>query len=542
MGEQIGSSGSGSPGGQGSPTVTTAIPTQGGDGESGSAEGSADGQGPTVVSSSAPTSTSTPTPTPTKTEQELIQECITRKWMSRSHSNSNLRFQEVHYGGISEIANSIRKECEEEAKTIRAEEKAKEEKAKEEKTKKEKAKEEKTKEEKTKEEKAKEEKAKASKEERVKKEEKTKEEKAKEEKTKKEKAKEEKTKEEKTKEEQAKATENAIREEARKRDHRQKEAEEKEKTAVKTAESASERERKEARNTATSAIFQVKKNINMSVPKKNLVPPQITNRLRDSPTEDLRQLCHATQCGPKSSGMTVEQSTTFEREKLIDNIVFALRNASNVELIVDDTTGTFQLRKGYSAYNSALCACGKKLKDYEDNHCAEVMQKQHHSKSSPCLAMLMMLNQKNPLCVCPVSGSSAGGCGVPMHLDLYTGRAVNGLTFQAPARRLQNRKLLAEEAGVEIEGLDDTDPLQRKFSIWVHQMVANNTKQQGDRVVWEGRIPTEHGEYLRKNCDKLNWSVKKFGLRVQFNGLTFRSEVPNHGRRRLLSRSLDGGS
>ena len=85
------------------------------------------------------------------------------------------------------------------------------------------------------------------------------------------------------------------------------------------------------------------------------------------------------------------------------------------------------------------------------------------------------------------------------------------------------------------------EPL-RKFAKWVKSTVTKHAHIVGDNVVWEGVIPPKFGDYLQKNCDKLEWKVKKFGLMVEFKGLTFRSEVRSEGtRRRLLSRSNGGG-
>jgi hypothetical protein len=206
------------------------------------------------------------------------------------------------------------------------------------------------------------------------------------------------------------------------------------------------------------------------------------------------------------------------------------------------------LRRGFAAYNSALCACGRKLKEYEKKNCISVLKgKGQNRQKKSCLAMWMLLNQKNPLCICPVSGSNKGGCGVPMHLDLYTGTTRNGLTFPAPAQRSRRRRLLGEEVVEVLDAndknlLDSQDEPLRKFAKWVKSTVTKHAHIVGDNVVWEGVIPPKFGDYLQKNCDKLEWKVKKFGLMVEFKGLTFRSEVRSEGtRRRLLSRSNGGG-
>ena len=72
--------------------------------------------------------------------------------------------------------------------------------------------------------------------------------------------------------------------------------------------------------------------------------------------------------------------------------------------------------------------------------------------------------------------------------------------------------------------------------------MTEHAHEVGDNVVWEDVIPKEFGDYLQQKCDKMEWKVKKFGLMVEFKGLTFRSEVRSEGtRRRLLSRAHDGG-
>ena len=141
----------------------------------------------------------------------------------------------------------------------------------------------------------------------------------------------------------------------------------------------------------------------------------------------------------------------------------------------------------------------------------------------------MNLNQKNPLCVCPVSGSNEGGCGVPMHLDLYTGMARNGLAFPAPAQSARRRRLLGDDEGVEILGLKDEDEksLDGEFAKWVRDTVTKHVHIVGGNVIWEDVIPAEFGDYLRENCDTMEWSAKKFGLKVDFKGLTFHSEEPS---------------
>ena len=56
-----------------------------------------------------------------------------------------------------------------------------------------------------------------------------------------------------------------------------------------------------------------------------------------------------------SMGTEIIVETEEEKEKFIDSIVVALRNASDVELIVNKSTGTIQFRRSFSAYNTALC-------------------------------------------------------------------------------------------------------------------------------------------------------------------------------------------
>ena len=100
---------------------------------------------------------------------------------------------------------------------------------------------------------------------------------------------------------------------------------------------------------------------------------------------------------------------------------------------------------------------------------------------------------------------------------------------------------MEDDEGVEILGLKDESSLGRDFAKWVHDTVTDHAHIRGGNVTWEGVIPAEFGSYLRENCDTMEWSAKKFGLKVEFKGLTFHSEEPNQRRRRLLARSHDSG-
>ena len=109
--------------------------------------------------------------------------------------------------------------------------------------------------------------------------------------------------------------------------------------------------------------------------------------------------------------------------------------------------------------------------------------------------------------------------------------------FSLPPGRAKETR---EDQEVEIEGLDLTNKEEREFKDWVQHTASMNAIIKGNRLVWEGKIP--YGDFIMKNCNKLKWSVKKFGVKVTFEGLTIRSQtVVGTGRRRLLSRSYSSG-
>merc|ERR1711871_493451 len=82
-------------------------------------------------------------------------------------------------------------------------------------------------------------------------------------------------------------------------------------------------------------------------------------------------------------------------------------------------------REDFEQLNAALCTCGKVLKVYEQKNCKTVFGKQRKirggmKKLEKCYQYFSELSQTSPACVCPVN-PSIGPCGVPVHLDLYTG-------------------------------------------------------------------------------------------------------------------------
>lgn len=186
-----------------------------------------------------------------------------------------------------------------------------------------------------------------------------------------------------------------------------------------------------------------------------------------------------------------------------------------------------------------MCACGEKLKSYEGRKCQVVLGNETHPNYDACLELWMLIDGKNPLCVCPIN--EIGSCGVPVHLDLYTGNTVNGLKFKVNGSP-RRRRLLKHQSDVVVTGLDNSsDVLQVEFKEWVKTTVKKNAIILGDHMVWEGRIPEDYGSYIRENCNTLKWSVEKDGVKVEFEGLTMRTPISPNKRRRLLSRSNSRG-
>ena len=164
--------------------------------------------------------------------------------------------------------------------------------------------------------------------------------------------------------------------------------------------------------------------------------------------------------------------------------------------------------------------------------------------------MKFEINLKRRECVCPVDPQE-GSCGIPLHLDLYTGKRVNGLQVPMPissagddANFLEVGSSSSINDEVDVQGLDANE--HKTLKKWVEGTVREKAKVVGGAMVWEDTIPKEHGQYIRDHCDQLDWSVRKAGLTVAFKGLTYgvaaEGTAESTRRRRLLGRSQGGGS
>ena len=156
-----------------------------------------------------------------------------------------------------------------------------------------------------------------------------------------------------------------------------------------------------------------------------------------------------------------------------------------------------------------------------------------------CLSLYRELNSKDPDCVCPVNPNGDGSvCGVPLSLDLLNDTVVNGLEIEV-------HQMDPSDDTVVVHGLDRDLALRE----WVHETVRSNantsiialtgSKSDIRTILWEGKIPSEHGRVFRNNCSDLVWSVEKYGVRVTFTGLSYRA-TNGRGRRRLLQNRLQG--
>ena len=158
-------------------------------------------------------------------------------------------------------------------------------------------------------------------------------------------------------------------------------------------------------------------------------------------------------------------------------------------------------------------------------------KKQLSSQMASCIHLHRELDYKQPTCICPVDGIHF--CGVPQNINLLNENVVNGLAFKAPSTPTSllemergQYNLSAAVSSVVVTGLDNFTSLKA----WLNHTVTLNANlikmenEDGDmaaKVQWEGRIPTEHGRTLRDTCAHLKWSVRKFGMVVDFQGMLF---------------------
>ena len=203
-------------------------------------------------------------------------------------------------------------------------------------------------------------------------------------------------------------------------------------------------------------------------------------------------------------------------------------------------------------YGDAVCNCAKKLQSFDALGCKAELSSDAKGETGVerCVDLVNELNRKSPSCVCPIDPNSYGTCGVPVNLDLYTGKRINGLQVPMPINsagddtnflQLGDSSSINDE--VDVQGLDANE--HKALKSWVVDTVRKNAKVVDGAMVWEDTIPKEHGQYIRDHCDQLDWSVRKAGLTVAFKGLTYSvaadGTAESTRRRRLLGRSQNGG-
>lgn len=176
-------------------------------------------------------------------------------------------------------------------------------------------------------------------------------------------------------------------------------------------------------------------------------------------------------------------------------------------------------KEDFGQMNAALCLCGKQLKAYERFKCKSVLnglfKPSHYSikELKSCYEHYRKLNQKDAACLCPVN-PSIGPCGVPVHLDLYSGKKLNAIDIEIP-KACQNLNVSTEN--VEIKGLKKF----RQFEDYIRTTVKSHVRVADMTVAWEDKIPRALGKIARDNCEDLAWSVDigHGALVINFKGL-----------------------
>ena len=216
------------------------------------------------------------------------------------------------------------------------------------------------------------------------------------------------------------------------------------------------------------------------------------------------------------------------RESVIASLIRSFTGHANNASIKKNNT-----RVHFAQLDDAICRCGKKLKSFDRAHCSDAIKNAEQVNSASvqnCLAMWMELNHKSPFCTCPVS-QTYGTCGVPVHLDLRSGKSVNGMSFEMLTKPDSRENIM-------VQGLED--PKHANFVEWVTKTTRENARIVNGVMVWEGIIPPEQGEHIRNHCNRMTWSVHKAGLVVRFDGLTYGVDLARGKRRRLLWRGRRG--
>merc|ERR1712134_44421 len=134
------------------------------------------------------------------------------------------------------------------------------------------------------------------------------------------------------------------------------------------------------------------------------------------------------------------------------------------------------------------------------------------------------LDNTKKACICPVEPGKGGHCGLPSHLDLFTGKEMNGMRFPAPKGmgKDRTRRRLLQTTKATVSSLNCSK--HRTLCDWVHETLEK-VHMNENNVVWEDTIPADVGAYLRSTCDTMDpWSVSFGALTVTFEGLGYSVE------------------
>merc|ERR1719379_1336909 len=115
--------------------------------------------------------------------------------------------------------------------------------------------------------------------------------------------------------------------------------------------------------------------------------------------------------------------------------------------------------------------------------------------------------------------SRQGHCGVPMHLDLYGKGALNGMEFHLPNEitvkdlegiRVHVKLANSNQASKNYHGSLNADV--NRLRNWIQEtastklIVVNKNK-----IQWKSIIPKDIGEFIRSNCENLEYTVELNG-------------------------------
>ena len=244
----------------------------------------------------------------------------------------------------------------------------------------------------------------------------------------------------------------------------------------------------------------------------------------------------------------------------------AVATEQGIALAIDNdmvANSGFQYAESFLGFQTAACACGQQLMKFEQAHCENVLANAKKSDTGTlqkCISMWHRLDNTKKACICPVDPDTEGNCGLPSHLDLFTGTEMNGMQFPAPRQREKGmgkkkrpgsrRRLLTatQTAKATLSSMNcskHTLTEGRTLCDWLHETLEKvRMDDENKNVVWEDTIPADVGAYLRSTCDTMDpWSVSFGALTVTFEGLGYSVEngPTSTRRRRLLARSDGGG-